>query len=287
MSRSSDRRPVATLPWTRDALGVALFPDRVMIARVSGSWRRKLRHKEIVEIPPAAPGSASWQAMIEALAGKVRSGAFEGGNVTLVLSSEFVQYTVVPWSDLLKTEDEQLEYARQRFVRVYGKSAESWSIKVSPAKAGKARLACGMPRTLVEALQAAMSPLGGRFRSLQPYLMTSFNRWRSRLRAQPTWFVVAEPGLLCIALLQDGQWQSVRKLKIDADWPSELPAVLAREECLIDCQTDCDRVLVFAPELPTTVNFENGSWRVENLLPVLPARMDPAVDGSFAIAVGV
>lgn len=278
---------MATMPWTRDALGVALFPDRVMIARVGGSWRQKLRHKEIVELPPPAPGNANWQPMLEALAEKARSGAFGGGNVTLVLSSEFVQYTVVPWSDLLKTEDEQLEYARQRFVRVYGKCAESWSLRISPAKAGKSRLACGIPRILVEALQAAMSPLGVRFLSLQPYLMTSFNRWRRRLGAQPTWFVVAEPELLCIALLQDGQWQSVRKLKIDADWPSELPAVLAREQCLIDCQTDCDRVLVFAPELPAAVNLENGSWRVENLLPVLPARMDPAVDGSFAIAVGV
>jgi hypothetical protein len=259
----------------------------MVIARVGGSWRRKLRHKELVELPPAAPASVGWQPMLEALAEKVRSGAFRGGNVTLVLSSEFAHYTVVPWSDLLKTEDEQLEYARQRFVRVYGKSAESWTLRVSPAKSGRSRLACGIPQALVEALHAAMGPLGSRFCSLQPYLMTSFNRWRGRLGAQSAWFVVAEPGLLCIALLQGGHWQSVRKIKIDADWPSELPALLAREQCLVDCQTDSDRVLIFAPELPAAVNLESGGWRVETLLPALPAKMDPAVDGSFAIAVGV
>lgn len=278
-------RPIA-LPWASDELGVALFPDRLIIARVGGGWRRQLKHKEIIALAPAPPDAPRWQPALEALAGKVLGGELAGAEVTLVLSNHFVHYALVPWSELLKSEEEQLAFARQRFVRVHGSAAEGWLLSLSQAGPRQSRLACGAPQALIDALNAVMAPVGSRYRSLQPHLMASFNRCRARLGVRPGWYVVAEPGLLCIALLHDGQWHSVRTMKIGPDWPIELSGVLARERCLVDSQTECDHVSVFAPDLPASAALERDDWKIENLLPALLPGMAAGVDAPFAIVVG-
>jgi hypothetical protein len=278
-------RSVAT-PWQRDKLGVALFPDRLIIARVSQGWHARLKHKEIVTFAPAPPDAPQWQPALDALAGKVRAGVLSGADVTLVLSNHFVHYALVPWSELLSSEEEQLAFARHRYTRVHGSAAEGWLLKLSQTGPRQPRLACGVDGALIEALNKVMAPVGNRYRSLQPHLMASFNRWRTRLGVRPGWFVVAEPGLLCLALLQDGQWQSVRTIKTGADWAGELPGLLAREQCMVDSQTECNEVSVFAPGLPVAAPLASADWKIENLQPKLLPDMAAGVDAPFAIAVG-
>lgn len=269
-----------------DQLGIALFPERLVLARASGGFRRRLLHKEIVAFAPAEPGVPLWQPAADALTAKVAAGALAKADVSLVLSNRFVHYAVVPWSDALGSKEEELAFARHCFARVYGSETESWALKLSSANPRKARLACAVEQTLIDALETCMGPLARRYRSLQPHLMASFNRVRARLGEQPAWVVVAEPGLLCLALLQDGRWQSVRTVKVGADWVSELHGVLSREECLVDSQTECGRVLVFAPDSPQMMMPQAGKWQIENLLPGLLPGMTPGVDAPFSIALG-
>ena len=279
------RRLIGSPAW-RDELGVALFPDRLIIARVGRGWRRQLTHKEIVAVEPAQPGVPRWQPALEALAGKVRAEALSHAQVTIVLSNHFVHYVLVPWSDVLRSEEDQLAFARHRFARVYGSHAAGWSLRLSQANSREPRVACGVEEALIDSLNNVLAPVGGRYRSLQPHLMVSFNRWRALLGERPGWFVVIEPGLLCLALLQDGQWQSVRTIKIGPDWPKELPSVLAREACLVDSQTEFDEVLVFAPDGPEGPTPEAGKWQIKNLVPKLLPDMIAGVDAPFAIVVG-
>ena len=110
--------------------------------------------------------------------------------------------------------------------------------------------------------------------------------WYSLPGRRPAWLVVAEPGLLCLALLQDGCWQSVRTIKVGADWIRELPGVLAREECLVDSPTQCDEVLLFAPDAEQPLMLEAGKWRIKTLLPTLLPNMAVGVDAPFSIALG-
>jgi hypothetical protein len=138
----------------------------------------------------------------------------------------------------------------------------------------------------MEALKQCMSSSASRFLSLQPHLMASFNRIRAHLQEQSAWLVVAEPGLLCVALLQDECWQSVRTVKVGADWMSELPGVLHREECLVDSQTECDRVFVFAPDGPQAPMLQASEWRIENLVSSLLPGMVPGADAPFSIVLG-
>lgn len=274
------------LPLWPDQLGIALFPERLLLVRASAGFRRRLLHKEIVDFAPAEAGVPLWQPAADALAAKVAAGALAKADVSLILSNRFVHYAVVPWSDSLGTKEEELAFARHCFARVYGSEAENWALKLSSANPRKARLACAVEQTLIDALNTCMGPLAGRYRSLQPHLVASFNRVRARLGEQPAWVVVAEPGLLCLALLQEGCWQSVRTVKVGADWVKELPGVLAREECLVDSQTECGRVLVFAPDSPQMMLLQAGKWQVQNLVPSLLPGMIPGADAPFSIALG-
>jgi len=274
-----------SLLWP-DQLGVALYPDRLLLARTGGGLRRSLKHKQVIEFAAAEEGAALWQPAVDALALQVAAGTMAGADVTLVLSNRFVHYAPVPHNDALASAEEQLAFVRHCFSRVHGSEAEGWAVKLSRANQRKTRLACGMEQTLVDALAKVMAPLGSRYRSLQPHLMVSFNRWRTRLAGRPGWFVVAEPGLLSVALLSDGQWQSVRTLKAGPDWAQELPGVLSREELLVGSDTQCDEVLLFAPDETKPVMLDAGKWRIKELLPTLLPGMKPGVDAPFSIALG-
>jgi hypothetical protein len=271
----------------RDRLGVALFPERLILARTGTGLRRRLKTKEIVALPPGDAAAPPWQSVVDALAERVRAGAMAGADVTLVLSSRFVRYALIPASDALKSKEEETAFARHCFARIYGSQADDWTLKLSQASGQKPRLACGVERALVDALTETMAPLGRRYRSLQPHLMASFNRWRARLGERPGWFVVAEPGLLAVALVQGSHWCSVRTVKVGSEWPGELPGVLAREECLVDSDAACDEVLVFAPDGPDPLILEAGRWRIRSLLPALLPGMLPGVDAPYSIALGV
>jgi len=269
-----------------DQLGVALYPDRLLLARTGGRLRRCLKYKRIVAVAPAKASAPLWQAAVDALASEIAAGTMTGARTTLVLSNRFVHYASVPYSDALGSAEEELAYVRHCFTRVHGSQADGWAIRLSQAGPRETRLACGIEQPLVDALAKAMAPLGSNYRSLQPHLMASFNRWRTCLRARPGWFVVAEPGLLCVALLCDGQWHSVRTLKVGPDWARELPGVLNREEFMVGSHKQCDEVLLFAPDAAQPLMLDAGKWRINALHPTLLPGMAAGVDAPFSLALG-
>ena len=282
-------RQVATTPIgtaaRRGKLTAALLPDRLVIARVEGRWSPRLSQYETTALDAAAPGVPRWRPALEALAVKVKTGAMSAAEITLVLSNHFVHYGLVPYNDVLGGEDEQLAFARHRFATVYGSQTDAWALRLSPAYPHEARLACGVETSLVTAIDDALAPLGGAYCSLQPHLMASFNRSRARIGKRATWFVVAEPGLLCIALFESGQWKSIHSVKVGLDWAAELSAVLAREECLIDGEVECRKVLLFAADVAVPTFAASGKWQIERLLPKLVPGMAGG-PGEFSIAMG-
>lgn len=273
------------LPSWRDRVTVLLHPRRLKIARVARGWRPQLVQKEIVDVAPAAPGIAIWQPVIDELGGLVKAGGLAGADVTLVLSSHFVRYTLAPSSELLDGESEEQLFARHCFAEVYGSAAEDWAVRVTPNSDRGPRLACAIDQAMIDAVMLVMAPLGRRFVSLQPSLMKSFNAWRSRIRNRSAWFVVAESGMLCLALLGKGRWQTVNTVKVGDAWPLELPFILERESSLCSLEEECSEVFLFSAEDCHTVIAESEPWRFENLRPRSMAGYADDTDAAFSIAV--
>jgi hypothetical protein len=236
----------------------------VLITRTAGWLAKRETQSEILPLAPAPEGAPLWKPAVDALA-ELSGEAFSRADVTVVLSSFFVRYTVVPGSDALSGMDQRLAFTRHCFSETYGADAEGWAVRASGSSTGKPLLACAVERALIDAIDQAMNRLGSRFSSLQPRLMASFNLYRKRFGDGTAWFVTLEPGLACLALLHGGEWQSVRTTRIGSEWPLELPALLTRETCLLDDAPECSEVLVHAPDGPHAQLPEAGGWRIEEL----------------------
>ena len=130
------------------------------------------------------------------------------GRVTVVLPGDYVRYAVVPWSDALAGDAEEERYVRHHFIRVYGERAKGWTLRASPAAAGEARLCSAVDAPVVESIRAAFQGKKAKLVSIQPALMTAFNRARSSIPREGAWLVLAEAGRACVALYAGG-WRSV------------------------------------------------------------------------------
>jgi hypothetical protein len=216
----------------RDRVEVGLYPDRLVLVRKKGEQTIALGARE--------SGAAGWRAALDALS-TVAAEVLCKMHVTVVLSSSFVRYTLLPRSEALTRADERLAFARHCLARVHGSAAEGWAVRLS------GEVACGVERPLVEELKTLIAAHASRFRSLQPRLMAGFNRCRSKLGERPGWFVDVEPGLASLALVQRGQWHSLRTVKIGPSWQDELPGLLSREACFVDSPADCIQVVHAGP----------------------------------------
>lgn len=272
-------------PLWRDRLCIGLSPLRLTIARIAGIWRSRLVHKNIIPVMHAEPGVIAWQPMLDALQEYVANGDTASADITLVLSSHLAHYTLVPWSELLAGEGEELAFARQCFADTYGNIADRWAIRLTDGSPGATRLACAVDRDLLEAIDAIMAPLGRRYRSLQPHLMKSFNAWRRRLRGKGAWLVIAEEGVLSLSLLENGEWQAVNTIKVDDSWPMELPFILEREGNLCHTDSECNQVFLFSAESADKVTCESDRWNIENLRPPPMVGFVHDVDALFSVAV--
>lgn len=162
--------------------------------------------------------------------------------MTVVLSSHFVRYAVLPWSEALEGDEDWLGLARHTFVAAYGARAEPWHCRVSPAPRGAARLASAIDAELARALRAMP-----RVRSAQPYLMAAFNA-RRHLLPPEGWLVVQEPGRLAIGLLSKGTWRLACTRRVGPGWTQAMPELLDREAARCKGEAPGVEVFLFAEE---------------------------------------
>ena len=216
-------------PLWRERVTLGFYPDRLVLARARG--------EETVAVPPCEAPAERWRAALEALAG-VES--LRRAEVTVVLSSFFVRYTIVQLAAAIAAAPERLALARHCLARVHGAAAD-WTVRLS------GEVACAVDPLLVQALRDALAARANRLRALQPRLMASFNGCRRKLDGRASWFVDVEPGLATLALVVKESWQSLRTVRVRARWQDELAALIARESCLVDSPADCPRLVHASP----------------------------------------
>jgi hypothetical protein len=114
--------------------------------------------------------------------------------------------------------------------------------------------------------------------------MAAYNNCRQRLQQRSAWFVLFEPGCLCIALLQQGHWASVRSMRINEDWREQLPQILARESCMGASDTVPEAVFVWAPALENALLPDSDQWQMQYLKPAMSRGLAPEDESRFAMA---
>ena len=218
------------LPRWRDEVQLLVTPGRVALRH----FARGLRPEAVqnAHLDAAGTPALTWAPALDALEALLQSAPSRGADATVVVSSHFVRYGLVPASDLLVTQEDEVNFARQNFVRVHGAAAEGWSVRVSGGARGGA-LASGIEQALVDALRALVERHGLRPRALVPALMAAYNHARLSLPPGGCRLVVHEPGIAVSALRAPG-WRRVRSQRVAEPAAEALTRLLEREQALDD-----------------------------------------------------
>ena len=249
----------------RDELRIHLNPYRVSIVRLhKGLFQTKEVANKTEICDSIENGEAQWQPALRALETGLATFAGSNMNATVVLSNYFVRYALIPWGNELSNDLEVQAYIRHYFSLTYGNDVGDWVLRLSTNGYGEMQVASAIDQGLLDGLDRVANVNGLRLTSAQPYL-NEFNQWRSRFNSPKVWFVLAEQGRLCISLLAQGKWLSLRMMKIDSTWLNRLPQLLDRELSLSDSGTERGVVFLIAPEVVDKSILPVSNWMV-NLL---------------------
>jgi hypothetical protein len=195
------------------------------------------------QFPLARTEPTNWRASVDLLPLVLES--FKNQKASVVIADQFVRYTLLPWSDTLKTHAQWLALARHRFCSVHGPVANGWEIKFAETAPAGPRLACAVDSELVDELAARFNGSGVQLVSVLPFLVAAFNQVRNETGGS-CWLVIEEPGRLTLALFLKGVWVAIRSRRCDAGWREGLRELIERESAFLGLEEPCTRVIVCA-----------------------------------------
>lgn len=268
-------------PLLRDQLHIALSPDKVAMLRLGRGLRPEVVDRYAFACEAPTHDRKPWAGALECLEDGLGKLGSRKADAVVVLSNHFVRYALVPWSDQISDRDEEQAFIRLNFSRTFGAEAQHWALRMSPNGYGETQLASAVDQQLLDGLDKATAAHGMRLASLQPYFMSAFNRWRNRVSERAVWFIVAEPGRLCVSQLEQGCWRSVRAAKTGDDWQQTLLKLLEREFLVSESGTERGTVYLVAPNAESETVLPG--WTVRHL----DAARDPASHGELQFAMNL
>lgn len=207
------------------SLAVALCPNRIGLV-----WRSR-RSELARELQDCAPGAGpAWQAPLQAMATWLDGRAMGRTRVSVVLSSRFVRYALIPWAPARLSREEQLAWTRLHFEAASG-DMNGWRVSCDPGRYGQPSVACAVPEGLLTELQDLLAMRRLSMGAVVPYFVCSWNRWCRQLTAGAL-FGVAESDRIVFGHQGPGGWQSLRLLTARTD-VEQLEAFVQREAALL------------------------------------------------------
>ena len=269
--------------WSRNECRIVLQPHQLVLAHLRRGLNSRVLAKRFIPCPAPGDGQPPWSGALKALEAVMPEIAEHRAHATVILSNHFMRYAMVPWSDALNDEAEEISYARHTFGEMYGREVGDWELRISPGRAGDAQLASAVDARLLGALR----DLFGRHRvglgSIRPHLMHACNVCRAALQRRSGWLVLVERGNLCLALLQNGRLAWVRSMRTGSHWHMELPFLLNREELVANIEVPSSEVLLWMPEQQRAPAVAGGRWKLRTLQPPRMPSMAPKLDNRFAM----
>jgi hypothetical protein len=268
----------------RDRILIAFAPDSLSLVRLQGVFRPRVSEKRTLACDPAL-GPEPWRGAVAALSQLAEGIRDANAIVTVVLSNHFARYAMIPWSAGLSNAEEETAFVRYCFAKVHGERSKDWDLRLSRAPTGSARIASAVDSALVQAIRASF-PAGAKARlaSVQPYLMSAFNRWRALVKGARAWFLLIEPQRACLAHLENGRWTTVRNTRGSFDDPPRWAELLERERHLVGGSGTPDSVYVHAHPGWEAPSAEAQGWTFKNLMLSPVEGLTAAEAEPFAVA---
>ncbi len=197
------------------------------------------------------------------------------------LSSAWVRFAILPWQTALSDETVAQAMAQALFAEQYGAASAGWEVTLSPFKPGSARVASALDGRWLAALRELAEQQRYRLVSMQPVLVSLFNRLADKL-PQDALLAVVEPRRLALLQLQGGQWASLYNRVLPEPWERRLPSLITQASATLDALNS--PVYIAAPlfQRPDLGRL-SATWLR------LPAQRgyDPRRDPEWALCTGV
>src|SRR5262249_21577236 len=158
---------------------------------------------------PCTGNGADWRPCLEALEHGLAQAGWKDADATVILSNHFVRYALVPWSEHLASDAEKRAWVQHHFAELYGEAAAGSEYRASEDRPAGSCVATAIAADLLAGIRSAFGQTSLALRSVQPYLMAVFNRWRPRIKDSAAWLLVPEAGRVCLAALADGRWRKL------------------------------------------------------------------------------
>ncbi len=248
--------------WLAEQVQIVLHPRQVQLLRMSRRSTARILDKSVVSCRPIENGEPMWNSALQELDSEFPEFIHGRTEVRVVLSNHFVRYAIFHNNGDITRADEELALAQHQFSRIYGQSSAHWEILLSPAmRFNSPRVACALDRDLLNRLRELCSLQLVSLHSVQPYLAVAFNQYSSRLLPD-TWLILVEDGILCLALLKNSRWQSIKTTRIDTNWRQELTSLIQRETLFAGItESETGQTLpmmVIAPDYPEPINISRA-----------------------------
>jgi hypothetical protein len=169
--------------------------------------------------------------------------------VSITLASDLVRYVVLPAQQIAMNALEKLGYAQAAYREIYGATADSWKLSMNNAPPTQPTLVSAIDMTLYDALEHLTEKYLLTLLSVQPYLMTSFNRLFSNIKGADATLVIIEQTRMLTLVLRNGVCQQVRSEKFCSNWQVNLEQALVRDQLLTNDVSK--ELMIYAPALST------------------------------------
>lgn len=243
----------------RDQIQVFLAPERIELVRLSRGFKPVQAAKVTVSCQPIQ-GAPIWESSLSQLEKNLINAA--GTELAITLSNHFIRYVTLPPQAEITTPDEVKSYAMFRMREVYAERVDSWVLSVSAWNPVSGAICAAIPGDLMTRLEEMAVRYSFRLKEAEPYLASVYDRWQKLLLGSKTYFAVIETGRICIAILTDGVWQTIRNQRVLHNVADELLAALDQEAVLSGNKEAVELVYLFAPEHPELTLPKNCGWSI-------------------------
>ena len=230
----------------KDTLHIGLYADRVVLARVSGGFGARSTQQKtewVLQVADIAPGTAA----LDLLQQMLQEAHWHGADVRVQLSNSLVYYAIVPASPHLLGAAEEIALARLKLRQMHGGSDTDWDIRLGNLLSGQDQIAAALENGFVQRLRQILKQADLRLCSLEPLLMSTFNRVQRQLVGSDYWLALAEPGLLMLARLQGGNWVSLATVTMNEPLARVLLTQLGEARLMDGTTSEASRVYLYAP----------------------------------------
>jgi len=246
----------------RDQIQVFLAPERLDLVRFSRGFK-PVQMAKVTAQCQHIQGAVVWQAALQQLEKNLTDAA--GTDLSITLSNHFVRYVTLPPQAEIATPEEVKSYAHFRMREIYAERMDAWVLSVSEWHPVTGAICAAIPRVLMTQLEEMTARHQTKLKNIEPYLASIYDHWQKLLHANTIYLAVIETGRICVAILINGIWHSIRNQRILHSAADELLAILDQEAIFLGNKETVESVYLFAPEHPHLTLPINCGW---NIVPI-------------------